>query len=131
MIVHDGEIRGVRYWICRNRMDGMNGLQGYWTVYVDASCLIKSNGSVVEDESDVNELLDVHGECTFFDRAERLPYENVPEDIPGGAFLAGWDYMHGYDLSYPSDMANFSSRQTLEEVKEDVRAAIESLAESR
>ena len=130
MIVYDGEIRGIRYWICKNVLEGAKG-DGYWVVYVDVSGILKGNGSPIEGAGDVDDLLSVHEDCTFFDKAERLPGRNVPDDIPGHAVVAGWDYMHGYDLAYPSDMANLSSRQTLEEVKEDVRAAIESLAESR
>lgn len=124
MIVRNGDIRGIRYWICKNKHEGMKG-EGYWVVYVDMSSIMKSNGSPIESDEDVDDFIDVHEGCTFFGKAEDLPEPNRPDDVPGDAAVAGWDYMHGYDMAFPYELMSLSSKQTLNEVAGDVRSAIE------
>ncbi len=122
LAVESGDVGGVRYWICRNRLLGQRG-PGYWTVYVDASCMTVKDGSFVTGESGVDALLDVHGGCTYFGNAGGI--FALRGECDENLVVAGWDYMHGYDLLDPSDFLNLSSRQTLDEVRNDVRSALE------
>ena len=121
MTAERGEVDGVRYWICRNVLPGQHG-PGYWTVYIDASCMTAKDGSLVNGESDVDALLDVHGGCTYFGKAgDTFALRN---ECGGDLVVAGWDYMHGYDILDSSDFRNLSSKQTLDEVRNDVRSAL-------
>lgn len=121
-ISENGDVGGVRYWICRTVLPGQRG-PGYWTVYVDASCMTVKDGSFAAGESQVDALLDVHGGCTYFGKAGDL--FAMRGECDENLVVAGWDYMHGYDLLDPSDFLNLSSRQTLDEVRNDVRSALE------
>ena len=123
LVVESGDVGGIRYWICRNRLLGQVGT-GYWTVYVDASCITAKDGSPARYEGDLDAALDVHGGCTFFGKAGDLIQLAESEEIPENMPVAGWDYMHGSDLADPMDPFNLSSRQTLHEVKADVRSAL-------
>ena len=121
-VAESGDVGGVRYWICRNVLTGQRG-PGYWTVYVDASCMTVKDGSFVVEESHVDALLDVHGGCTYFGKAGDV--FALQGECDENLVVAGWDYMHGYDLADPSDVLNLSSKQTLDEVRNDVRSALE------